>query len=143
MGHMVEADLGGKVQLLGYDLDTAYPSPGDTLRLTLYWKTLAQMNKDYTVFTHLITTDNRIWGQQDNLPVKGTYPTRAWMEGEVVVDNYEIAIQPDTPPGEYMLEIGMYDRRTGQRLAVTDVGGQSQGNRILLTSIHVGDHREN
>jgi hypothetical protein len=143
MEHVVEADLGGKVELLGYDLATKYASPDGTLRLTLYWKALTQMNKDYTVFTHLISTDKRIWGQQDNWPVKGTYPTWAWMEGEVVVDNYEIVIQPDTPPGEYRLEIGMYDRTTGQRLAVTDAHGQSQGDRILLTDIHIGSYGEN
>jgi hypothetical protein len=111
--------------------------------LTLYWKALTQMNKGYTVFTHLIGTDNRIWGQQDNWPVKGTYPTWAWMEGEVVVDNYEIVIQPDTPAGEYRLEIGMYNGTTGQRLAVTDARGQSQGDRILLTGIHIGSYVEN
>jgi len=143
MEHVVEADLGGKVKLLGYDLTTTYASPADTLRLTLYWKALTQMTRDYTVFTHLISTDNRIWGQQDNWPVKGTYPTWAWMEGEVVVDNYEIVIQPDTPQGEYTLEIGMYDRTTGQRLTVTDARGQSQDDRILLTGIHIGNYGEN
>jgi mannosyltransferase len=143
MEHVVEADLGGKVELLGYDLATRHASPDGTLRLTLYWKALAQMNEDYTVFTHLISTDNRILGQQDNWPVKGTYPTWAWMEGEVVVDNYEIVIQPDTPPGEYMLEIGMYNGTIEQRLAVTDARGQSQGDRILLTDIHIGSYGHN
>lgn len=143
MEHVMEADLGGKIELLGYDLSTVYLSPGETLRLTLYWKALTQMNRGYTVFTHLISTDNRIWGQQDNWPVKGTYPTWAWMEGEVVVDNYEIVIQPDTPQGEYILEIGMYDRTTGQRLTVTDARGQSQSDRILLPGIHIGNYGEN
>jgi len=143
MEHVMEADLGGKIELLGYDLATAYASPGDTLRLTLYWKALTQMNKDYTVFTHLISTDNRIWGQQDNWPVKGTYPTWAWMEGEIVVDSYEIVIQPDTPQGECVLEVGMYDRTTGQRLTATDARGQSQSDRILLTGVHIGNYGEN
>ena len=143
MEHIVEADLGGKIELLGYDLATAYASPGDTLRLTLYWKALTQMNKDYTVFTHLTSTDDRIWGQQDNWPVKGTYPTWAWMEGEVVVDDYEILIQPETPQGEYMLQVGMYDRITGQRLTVTDAREESQGDRIPLTGIHIGNYGEN
>jgi hypothetical protein len=143
MEHVVEANFGGKIQLLGYDLSTAYASPGDTLRLTLYWKALTQMNRDYTVFTHLVSADNRIWGQQDNWPVKGTYPTQAWMEGEVVVDSYEIVIQPDIPQSEYIPEIGMYGRTTGQRLTVTDARGQSQGDRILLADIHVGNYGEN
>ena len=64
-------------------------------------------------------------------------------EGEIVVDSYEIVIQPDTPQGEYMLEIGMYDRTTGQRLTATDARGQSQSDRILLTGVHIGNYGEN
>jgi hypothetical protein len=37
----------------------------------------------------------------------------------------------------------MYNGTTGQRLAVTDARGQSQGDRILLTDIHIGSYGEN
>jgi hypothetical protein len=91
------------------------------------------MGKSYTVFTHLLDTQNQIWGQRDNIPVSGNYPTTGWWEGEMVVDEYEIPIRTDAPAGEYRIEIGMYDATTGQRLSVfTSQAQQLSENRILL-----------
>jgi len=91
------------------------------------------MGKSYTVFTHLLDTQNQIWGQRDNIPVSGKYPTKDWWEGEVVIDEYEIPVRTDAPAGEYKIEIGMYDAVTGERLSVfTSRGQQLSENCILL-----------
>jgi hypothetical protein len=91
------------------------------------------MEKSYTVFTHLLDTQNQIWGQKDNIPVSGNYPTTAWWEGEVVFDAYEIPIKTDAPAGEYRIETGMYDATTGERLSIfTNQGQLLSEDRILL-----------
>jgi len=38
----------------------------------------------------------------------GAHPTTEWQLGEIVCDNYGLLIAPDTPPGAYLLEVGMY-----------------------------------
>jgi hypothetical protein len=48
------------------------------------------------------------------------------------VDEYDIAVQPGAPPGEYVIAIGMYEAAIGRRLAVVDEKGQVIDNRILL-----------
>jgi len=122
-----------KVELLGYDLEEANLRPDDTLHLTLYWRAQKRMGKSYTVFTHLLDTQNQIWGQKDSIPVSGNYPTTDWWEGEVVVDEYEIPLRTDAPAGEYRIEIGIYDDMTGERLSVfTRQGQRLSENRILL-----------
>jgi hypothetical protein len=131
--HTIWANLGDQVEFHGYSLEPTQVEPGGVLRLTLYWRTRQRMAVSYTVFTHLLDKDGSIWGQQDNIPVKGTYPTTGWVEGEVITDEYEIAVKSDTPPGEYQIEIGMYDATTGQRLAILDESGiRLPGGRILL-----------
>ena len=91
------------------------------------------MEKSYTVFTHLLDAHSQLWGQKDNLPFNGNYPTTDWWEGEVVVDEYEIPVRTDAPAGEYRIEIGMYDATTGERLSVlTSQGQQLPEDRILL-----------
>jgi uncharacterized membrane protein len=121
-----------QVELLGYDLEETSLRPGDTLHLTLYWRALAEMDKSYTVFTHLLDSDSCIWGQRDSVPGNGTLPTTSWMVGEIITDKYEIAVHSDAQPGRYVLEIGLYDADTGQRLLVVNQEGQQLDDRVLL-----------
>ena len=86
---------------------------------------------------HLLDKDNLIQGQKDSLPVGGTLPTSCWVKDEIIVDEYEIPIQPDAPPGQHVIEIGMYQLETGQRLPVISQEGQIIGGRILLEEITI------
>jgi len=103
------ANFGDLVTLVGADLDTATVGPGETLHLTLYWQARTTMNKSYTVFTHLLDADSRIWAQQDGIPVSGARPTTGWVPGEVIRDEYQLAVDPQAPPGNYAVEVGLYD----------------------------------
>lgn len=129
--HRVGANLGGKVQLLGYSMESGF-RPGDGIHLTLFWQCLEEMDKDYTVFTHLVDGEGNIWGQKDNPPVDGFYPTTLWMEGEIVRDQYDLTIPADAPPSRYWLAIGMYQVETGQRLKVLNDDGSIRDDKIPL-----------
>ncbi|MFB0535634.1 MAG: ArnT family glycosyltransferase [Anaerolineae bacterium] len=132
IAHPQKVILGDKVRLLGYNMESGF-RPGDGIHLTLFWQCLEEMDRDYTVFTHLIDEQGIIWGQKDNPPVDGFYPTSQWEMGEIVRDQYDIAISPEALPGEYQLEVGMYLAETGERLSVIE-GEQEAGNRVLLAS---------
>jgi 4-amino-4-deoxy-L-arabinose transferase-like glycosyltransferase len=129
--HPVEATLDGKVRLLGYNIESGF-RPGDNIHLTLFWQALGVMDKDYTVFTHLTDAKGHIWGQKDNPPVDGFYPTTGWEAGMIVRDQYDILISPDAPPGEYQLAVGMYLAETGERLPVVNGEVQNLGDKISL-----------
>jgi hypothetical protein len=88
------------------------------------------------VFIHLLDEGGQVRGQKDNPPVNGSYPTPLWVPGEIVVDEYTILVQPDAPPGTYVIEAGMYDPANLQRLPVLDPTGAS-GDRVLLGSVQV------
>jgi hypothetical protein len=128
--HPQEATLDDKVRLLGYNIESGF-RPGDGIHLTLFWQCLEGMEQDYTVFTHLIDEQQNIWGQKDNQPVDGFYPTSQWEVGEIVRDQYDILILPETPSGKYPIEVGMYLAETGERLSVSQ-GDQETGDRVLL-----------
>jgi len=115
--HPQEAILGDKVRLLGYNMESGF-RPGDGIHLTLFWQCLEEMDEGYTVFTHLIDEEGRIWGQKDNPPVDGFYPTIRWQAGEIVRDQYDLLVSPDVLVGNYKVEVGMYLVETGERLPV-------------------------
>jgi len=137
MQYATEANFSGQIKLLGYTLEAEEIKPGDSVQLTLYWQSLANMETSYTVFTHLIDENERIMGQKDNPPVSGLYLTTEWTPGEKVVDRYEIATSPEIPPGEYPIEIGLYEPDSGERLPVLDVMGLPQDSRAVLGKVRV------
>jgi hypothetical protein len=114
--HIVAANLGNEALLIGYSLSAQEIEAGEALMLTLYWQALAEMERRYTVFTYLLDANNRIVAQMDSEPLGGTHPTTEWQFGEIVRDNYGLLIAPDTPPGEYLLEVEMYYLPTLERL---------------------------
>jgi hypothetical protein len=130
--HLVEASLGDKVRLLGYNIESGFRS-GDNIHLTLFWQCLEKMQKDYTVFIHLIDERGDIVAQKDNPPADGFYPTTKWELGEIVRDQYDLVISPEAPPGQYQLEIGMYLAETGERLKVWG----SKADRVLLKEVEI------
>jgi hypothetical protein len=116
--HPLKAELGDFAVLLGYSIDKEELRAGDKLNLTLYWRAKATADRRYTVFTHLIDEEQHIWGQQDSMPQEGRAPTTSWLEGEVIVDTYQIPVRTDCPAGEYHIEVGMYHLEAGIRLPV-------------------------
>jgi len=138
----LEARLGDGVLFLGYDLSSEDVKPSDTLHLTLYWQALSEMQVSYTVFTHLLDPGQRVWGQLDSIPGTGAMPTTSWLGGEVITDRYEIVVNSEAPPGEYTVEIGMYDADTGQRLPVYGDDQALEGDRLLLGVLHIAPKNE-
>jgi hypothetical protein len=130
----LDLSLGSRVTLLGYDLE-APPTSGasDRVSLTLYWRSEAPMETSYSVFVHLLDEAGRVQGQRDRVPVEGRAPTTGWIAGQIVVDAYEIALNPDAPAGTYRIEVGMYDAQDMARLQMVDGQGMAlPGDRYLL-----------
>ncbi|MFQ5593643.1 MAG: hypothetical protein ACE5HA_05805 [Anaerolineae bacterium] len=130
----VDFDLGGQAKLVGYELSAQSAHPGETIDLVLYWQALADMGRNYTVFTHLLGDDKVIWAQDDTQPLRGNYPTSRWSPGEVVRDTYHLTIKRDAPAGRYHLEVGMYVLETEERLYRV---GEPAVNSIPLADLEV------
>ena len=137
--HPMKARLGEAIVFLGYDLTSQEVRGNETLKLTLYWQALQEMDTSYTVFTHLLDEEKRIWGQMDSIPGGGKAPTLSWIAGEVIIDEHEIVVHPETPPGDYAVEIGMYAANTGERLPAYQEHEEPMGDRILVGDIQVVD----
>jgi uncharacterized membrane protein len=131
--HPMEVTLGDQVRFLGYALSPPPYKRGETLHLTLHWQAMTRIDESYTVFVHLLDKNEMIGGQRDSVSGGGLLPTNSWLEGEVITDEYEVPIRDGAPPGKYVIEIGMYDGYTGERLEVRDANGKPvEGARILL-----------
>ena len=136
--HPLTVRLSDRIELLGYDIEARSIAAGDSLSLTLYWQATGNIPTDYTVFTHLLGTDERIWGQRDAQSQGGRNPTSTWAIGEIVRDEISIPISAEAPCQDYELEIGMYDLLTQARLPVTlDDQYTSPEDRLLVEGIQI------
>ncbi|MBC7249149.1 MAG: glycosyltransferase family 39 protein [Anaerolineae bacterium] len=136
MQHSAPVELGAGVTLLGYDLSRTVVRPGETLPVTLYWKTAQPLTVDYSAFAHVVAPDFYVLTQQDNAH-PGYYPTTRWGTDEYNRDVHPIPIPVDMPPGIYQLAVGMYNPFTGERLPVlSDVPGAEVG-AVLIGPVQV------
>jgi 4-amino-4-deoxy-L-arabinose transferase-like glycosyltransferase len=114
-----DSRISDSIQLLGYRM--SYMAPTKTVLVTLFWAADSQVGQDYTVFTHLADGQNRLRSQKDNQPVNGTLETSVWRTDKVITDGYAISTE-SVPPGEYWVDVGMYDPLTGERLPASGQG---------------------
>ena len=121
----VEATFGESVQLVAYESSVSAVRPGESIPLTLYWRSEQPLDTDYVVFIHLLDEHDLIVAQRDVFHGPGVYPTSQWTAGEQFVDTYVLRVpRPALAPAQAHFEIGLYDHATGQRLPVS-TGGDS------------------
>ena len=136
--HLTNVRLGDSIEFLGFDLRAPQPlRAGDSLTLTLFWRTTKNVDTSYTVFTHLLDKNSRIFGQNDSLPASSARETTGWAPGEVIVDEHSFVVKPGAAPGKYTIEIGMYNAVDEKRLPVLDSSSSPDGDRILLEELTV------
>ncbi len=109
----------GRILLVGADLHGPLRH-GATPRLHLYWQATAPLQRDYTVFVHVVDDAGTKWGQRDSWPVDGQRATSGWRPGELVADEHPVYIDVAGPREGYRLVIGLYDLETGERLPLGD-----------------------
>ena len=133
------ANLGGRIALVGADLAPSPVQSGDELAVVLYWQALTEMDVPYTVFVHLLGPDGRVVAGHDGEPVGGARPTTGWVPGEYITDTHELIIPGELDPGEYAIEVGMYDAGLPAlpRLPVLGDGGQAESDRVILGVVQV------
>lgn len=132
----LRANFGGQIELLGYDLSRERVRPGQTFAVVLYWRALTPMSENYQSFVHLAQPLDVVWGQEDHLN-PGDYPTTRWPLDRYVWDEYEIRVSPETPPGEYLLNVGIYSLGGNYRLLRYDEAGQAAGDSMVIATVIV------
>jgi len=123
------------ITLLGYDVQAPMVQPGKTITVTLYWQTKQQIATSYKVSVQMLSVDLRIMAQDDSIPVRWTYPTTAWLPGEVITDEHVLTITSGAAPGGHTLIAVLYNEQSAQRLRV-EQGGKTE-DHVVLTILRV------
>lgn len=116
----LERRLGDKIVLRGYRLDSAGITATDAVPVTLYWQASEPVGQQYDVRLRLVGQGGHVWYQTNaRPPVTGLYPTAAWHPGEIIADYHALDLQGKVPPGDYLLQVGLFPP-FGQRALVAN-----------------------
>ncbi len=135
--HAANVTFGDAIVLRKYSLNASALRPGDLLTLTLFWQGKAHIDRDYTVFVHLLNAQGNVCAQIDTMPRAGAYPTSVWNAGELVRDDYTLPLPADLAPGEYSIELGIYEYPSLARLDVADAIDKPLGDHLTLFGVTV------
>ncbi len=107
---LTDLRFGDHIRLVGLDVPAGTTvQAGDVLAVSLYWKTDAALDPNYTVGLYLRDASGAPVAQVDGQPGGGFFPTSDWQVGVPVWDNRAIRLPGDLPPGDYELWIKLYD----------------------------------
>jgi 4-amino-4-deoxy-L-arabinose transferase-like glycosyltransferase len=134
-----QASFDDRVLLLGADLAPSPAPPGGTVQVNLYWQALADMDIPYAVFVHLLDPSGEVVAGHDGVPASGARPTTGWVPGEFISDRHDLSLPDDLPPGDYVVEVGLYDAGAPglPRLPVLGEDGQAATDRVIFGPVQV------
>jgi hypothetical protein len=135
------AILDDKVELVGAKLEPGRALPGETVKITAYYKVLEPVPQDYTIFVHVedpTGKSERI--NLDHQPAGGTHPTSQWKKGETVADTVSLYVPPTANLRAYNIWVGFWHPSTDTRMELKnpDEVRNDGRNRILLATLPVG-----
>ena len=96
--------------------DDSTAAAGDLLPLTLTWQTATPLTNDYQLSLRLSNYHGDIFVQSDWPPLATAGPTSTWPARQFLTDQRSLWLPPDLPPGNYTLQLVVYDPASGQSL---------------------------
>lgn len=137
----IRVNFGDELELVGYEISDLSPAAGDTVELTLYWRGLQKMTTDYKVFANILDPLTLTkYAASDGMPAQWNAPTTTWTPGEIITDTHTWTVDPNTLPGIYETEIGLYSEGadgTFPRLQIITPDGGMANNFLNLSRVRI------
>jgi hypothetical protein len=100
----------GTLEIMGYKLNSNRFDPGADLNITVFYKVLKPMDKNWKVFFHFDVYSGALphsW-KMDDYPLQGYYPTNKWEVGQIIRDEYKTVVPKAHPGGGVKIYTGFY-----------------------------------
>lgn len=106
--------------------------------VVLQWRALRAPDSNYKVAVYLLDGRGRVVGQVDKLLLSNyLQPTSGWEAGQLEIDYYTLPCLPATPPGEYSVEVVVYDAETLKRLTTYDERARATASSTRVGNLQV------
>lgn len=96
------------------------------------WQAQSRLNRDYTLFVHLLDENGQLVAQQDQQPKQGQLPTSLWQAGERIDETIVVQVSADKAAQWTTAVIGLYDPASGERPNWVSGMAESQDDTVVL-----------
>lgn len=121
----VDLNMAGLARLLAYEIDRPEVSPGESVRVTLYWQPLTLIEQELVSYVHLTGPNATPVGRSTGIPGAGELPTTAWEPGQLVVDTHTVAVEAGAPaPLALTIQAGLFDPAGQQFIQAIDTNAR-------------------
>ena len=134
----INGTLGGKtIEIIGYEINKQRFDPGEEIELTVYYKVLKEMNKNWKVFFHFDVYNGALPHsfKLDDYPQQGYLPTTKWTQGMILKDTFKVIVPREHPGGGVKIYTGFYEGNT--RMAVDKDSLNDGQKRFILGTFNV------
>jgi 4-amino-4-deoxy-L-arabinose transferase-like glycosyltransferase len=110
-------EFGQAIRLADYAASDIILPAGETIWLTIHWTKVADKDRDYSISLSLVDSKGYAFATVDKPLLNDVQheTTSHWAIGETAADYYTMPVPAHTPPGDYTLEVVVYNA-AGERL---------------------------
>jgi Dolichyl-phosphate-mannose-protein mannosyltransferase len=138
-GETATADrFGSGIELVGFRIQPAQPTPGQPLTVDVTWRALGPITMNAAAAVTLLGDTGTPIAEARSWPEGGRAPTTAWTSGQVIQDHYVLTPRwEDASPHLAKLWLSLYDPSivTAPPVQVYDASGKLVGDGVVLTSV--------
>ncbi len=130
----------GGLSLLGYDIASADLSADGEVQIDLLWQAREIPAVEYHAVVLLTGADGQLWSPAGTVRPRGYEPpppTTMWLPGQYAYDPHIVQPLPGTPPGEYNIVVGLFDKSTLAPASVLGAEGNPAGPDLTLGALRV------
>ena len=124
----------------GLELRGAWMTPqpkANWFYVVLNWLPTAPL-ADYKVFIHATDATGKVQFQMDKLSLNDLLPMSRWQAGQPLRDSFAIVVPKETPPGEYVITMGLYlPANPNARVSASVNGAPAPDNSVVLGKARV------
>ncbi len=139
----IDAVYSDNIMLIGYNMDSPSAHIGESIKLSLFWKALQKIDKDYKFVVLITDEDGRIIGKKfsdpfSHKPAYGIYPTSKWRNGEIIKDKVDILIHLGFSPGIFYINLAVGGEGRGEELLpITSEDTVTEGRFVQTAKVEV------
>ncbi len=125
----------GGIEFLGYSMESETVKPGQSLKITYYWKLHQDPGNDVSVFVHMEGQNKLI--QDDHIFLEHEQKIWPTLDNEIFHQERLLNIPKETLDGEYKIGIGLYNPITGKRWKVKKTSLPIDAQKTFIGSLKV------
>jgi 4-amino-4-deoxy-L-arabinose transferase-like glycosyltransferase len=112
------------------------PNPTDEgLEVQLFWSAQRPLEGDYNMRLRVVDEQGFEYGVLDQRPTAYNLPTFRWQPNEPRLANLQVPLLAGTPPGEYWVDLSIYENRAEGNLDILDSANAPQGQTARIGPI--------